>query len=67
MSKPQLTDADLDEIYRLTCPHCAAGIAVRQRTDTHEFVHDRHSSNGNIRSGHTFCLASGLRNAYRVE
>jgi hypothetical protein len=57
-----ITQADLQEIIKHTCPHCNAGIAVRQREDTKEWVHDR-SVKSTGQFTHTICLANWLRNS----
>jgi len=53
-----MTKAEFDEMARTNCPHCAAGLEVRQRLDTKEFVHD-HTAEGSHR--HTICWSNGMR------
>lgn len=60
----QLTDTDIDELAQATCPHCNAGIAVRLRADSGEFVHDQVKTSQGVVKGHTICWANGLRAKY---
>jgi hypothetical protein len=53
--------AEQEQIIRAVCPHCAAGIKVRQRSDTREWVHD--SAVGKTGFAHTICLATHFRNS----
>lgn len=64
-----MTRTEFDEIVKQTCPHCAAGVVVRQRTDTKEWIHDFATIVGPLskRHGHTLCLASYLRNSWTAE
>ena len=56
-----LTPTEFDELVKLTCPRCKAGSVPRFRDDTKEWVHDYAERGG---FSHTFCLASGLKQAY---
>lgn len=53
--------SDLETQARKLCPHCFAGIAVRQRIDSREFVHDSFAGPRGVQKGHTICQANGLR------
>jgi hypothetical protein len=69
MSKaPPLTDDEVDHLIKITCPHCLAGVVVRKRDSTGEWVHDFAQPLGTGREGtrnsHTLCLATGIRNEY---
>lgn len=65
---PSLTDEEVEHLIKVTCPHCLAGIKVRHRADSGEWVHDFAQSLGgeraSTRNSHTLCLASGIRNEY---
>lgn len=56
-----LTKDDVEELAKMTCPHCRAGIVVRQRQDTKEYVHDSVAWEHGVRDGHSICWANGLR------
>lgn len=59
-----MTKSELETVIKATCPHCAAGVKVRQRADTGEHVHDFAPTGGAFgKVGHTLCLASHLRNS----
>lgn len=60
----QLTNEQIEQLARSTCPHCKAGIAVRLRTDTGEWVHDSVKTSVGVVNGHSICWASGLRAEY---
>lgn len=55
-----MTRAEFDEICLSTCPYCENKIALRQRLDTAEWVHDERKGATVI---HTICFASGFRNS----
>jgi hypothetical protein len=63
-----LTQAEFDDVVKLTCPHCGAGNTPRFRSDTNEWVHD---FSCDIHKGksitHTFCLASGIRRVFAEQ
>jgi hypothetical protein len=66
-NKPQLTEAEIEQLAQMTCPNCRAGIPTRYRTDTREYVHDQIAGRTGVQNGHTICWASGMRDAYRVD
>lgn len=57
-----MTRGEFEETCRDICPQCKAGIAIRQREDTKEMVHDSYRGNA---ISHSFCLASNFRNKYK--
>ncbi len=58
----QFTKEQVEELARMTCPHCKAGSAVRLRNDTNEWVHDAVANKfGGTSQGHSICWASGIR------
>lgn len=57
----QFTKEQIEQLARATCSHCKAGIAVRLRTDTNEWVHDAVATKFGVTNGHSICWASGLR------
>ncbi len=59
-----VTAEEFDQICKATCPQCASGRAVRFRDDTQEWVHDMTVGSG---FSHTFCLATGVRKALKVQ
>lgn len=63
----QFTRAEIDELSAATCPHCAAGIAVRRRTDTAEWTHDQVATSQGVVRGHSICWGNGLRAKYASE
>lgn len=60
----QFSDSQIEELAQTTCPHCAAGIAVRKRADTGEWTHDRVATSQGVVGGHTICWGNGLRQKY---
>ena len=54
--------ADLNDLIRTVCPHCARNVDVRYRPETREYVHDIHKGQS---FSHTLCLANGLRLKYQ--
>lgn len=57
-----MTSEEFESFCRDICPQCKAGVVVRQREDTREFVHDIVSERGPMKSwSHVFCLASHFR------
>jgi hypothetical protein len=54
--------ADLQDLCRLVCPHCAKSVDLRYRADSAEYVHDVSNRNTFI---HTICWANGLRKKYQ--
>ncbi len=60
----QFTKQEIDELCAATCPHCKAGIAVRQREDTGEFVHDAVFTSLGVVNGHSICWGSGIRQKF---
>lgn len=63
-----MTSDEFAQMCRDICPHCNAGIAVRQRPDTSEFVHDFVSGPVDPKigrptgMGHSICMATHWRN-----
>lgn len=55
-----MTKSDFEEIVKLVCPHCRAGLVAKFRIDTNEWVHTTASS-------HTICWASGFRTSRFAE
>ena len=67
-----VTQDELEQMYMLVCPTCAAGQVVRQRTDTKEWVHDvvtKTMPGGRLVTtvAHGICGANGLRNSVFAE
>jgi hypothetical protein len=54
---------DIEEQAKAQCPSCKAGITVRQRPDTKEWVHDYTYDVGMAGRGHAhfICSAHDLR------
>lgn len=63
----RFTEEELEDLCRKTCPHCGAGIAVRKRADTNEWVHDSVMTSRGVMNGHSICWGSGLRVAFTTE
>lgn len=61
-----MTREQFETECRALCIHCREGIALRQRTDTGEWVHDGAVQiPGTLvgrRHSHTICLANDFRN-----
>jgi hypothetical protein len=53
-----MTKDEFESTIRDICPHCKAGIKVRQRDDTKEFVHDIFRGTA---ISHGICLATHFR------
>lgn len=60
----QFSDSEIEELSAATCPHCAAGIAVRRRADTGEWVHDQVATSQGVVKGHSICWGNGIRTKY---
>lgn len=56
---------DFDAICRLVCPQCGNGVAIVQRPETGEWIHQRIAEMSlNSRSfTQALCWANGLRNS----
>lgn len=60
-----MTREQFETECRSICIHCREGIALRQRTDTGEFVHDGAIAiPGTLgrRQSHAICMANDYRN-----
>lgn len=57
-----MTSDAFEQTCRDICPHCNAGVAVRQRPDTSEWVHDSVFGPKGVTTGHSICLATHWRN-----
>lgn len=53
--------ADFAELCRIICPSCAAGVEVRYRLETNEYVHDKKTKTTFL---HSICWANGLWKKY---
>ena len=59
-----MTAAEFKQTCEDVCPNCRAGVALRQRADTNEFVHDIYRGGAVT---HSFCWASNFRNKYKDQ
>jgi hypothetical protein len=59
-----MTREEFDETCRDVCPHCKAGVKLRQRDDTKEFVHDLFRGTA---LSHGICLATHFRNKWEGQ
>lgn len=57
-----MTPTEFEQTIKDICPHCKAGVAVRQREDTLEFVHDLFRGTA---VSHGICLATHFRNKHQ--
>lgn len=57
-----MTTEEFITTCRDVCPHCKLGIAVRQRDDTKEWVHDLFRGTA---VSHGICLATHFRNLHK--
>jgi len=63
-----MTTDEFDEKCKELCQYCHDGMAMRQRTDSLEFVHEGAVAiPGTLgkRMSHTICLASNFRNEWK--
>ena len=60
-----MTRAEFDEAIKVTCPACARGMPLKQRSDNKEWVHESMVKVNETTSqfNQTYCYASGLRNS----
>lgn len=56
-----MTSDEFNQTCRDICHHCDSGVAVRQRTDNREWVHDIMDKARNTLT-HSICLATNWRN-----
>lgn len=65
-----MTPVEFESKCKELCPHCKAGEAVRQRTDTIEFVHDLSFGTADLKigrrvgMGHSICSAHDFRSEW---
>ena len=59
-----ISDEEFEALAKENCPLCRKGNAVRQRSDTLEYVHD--SLIGKSFT-HSLCWSNGMRQARKVE
>ncbi len=57
-----MTTDEFIKICRDICPHCRIGIAVRQRTDSGEWVHDIFRGTA---VSHGVCMATHFRDIWK--
>lgn len=55
-----MTREEFDQSVKEICPNCAAGIPVRFREDSKEWVHDRAVGRGAL-FAHSLCVAHYFR------
>lgn len=57
-----MTQEEFEAACKDICLYCKAGVAVRQREDTREWVHDIFRGNA---VSHSICMATHYRNKYK--
>lgn len=63
-----MTRQDFDDKCAELCKTCAAGIAVRYRSDTREYVHDVTARVGpGTQFSHSLCQANAFRKVAAIE
>ena len=61
-----MTKDEFEAGAKALCANCAAGIVVRLRVDTNEWVHDQ-SVNSRASFAHSLCQANAFRKANIAE